>query len=233
MKYSAPIKAILEHEQARTPGKTYEGRTAYLQEVARLHSAVAGLEGVALNRNPSDTDEAHAKKTHNAGMKLAAAVAATKSRATEILNSESARLSAELVARTGLRAPTTLEDISRHAELRSVLRGMTAKARVAALSDAVAAKDTDVLAAVFTASPLVTAIPHELMATMRLSYEQEVAPEILAELDALLEADSVLQTAARTADTAATDVQDADALDAFVQAEQAAVEAAAAFDSAL
>ena len=102
MKYSRPIKAILDRELARLEGKRHDGPTRVIGEIGRLHSAVQSLEGVALNRNPADNDALHMKKTHDAGVKLAKAVEATRQRANEILNMHTTRLGETLLDRTGL-----------------------------------------------------------------------------------------------------------------------------------
>jgi hypothetical protein len=57
---------------------------------------------------------------------------------------------------------------------------------------------------------------------MRTAYEKTVAPEIVSEIDAMLEADHALQVVVRNAETAATQSQDERAMVAFVKAEEAA-----------
>lgn len=47
MKYSAPIKKIMERELARIEGRGHDGPTRVVGEIGRLHSAVQSLEEVA------------------------------------------------------------------------------------------------------------------------------------------------------------------------------------------
>jgi len=68
---------------------------------------------------------------------------------------------------------------------------------------------------------------------MRTAYESAVAPELLDEMNLLIETDEALQAVVRTANTAARDTQDPAALQAFIRLETAAQEAKVAFDSAL
>jgi hypothetical protein len=68
---------------------------------------------------------------------------------------------------------------------------------------------------------------------MRTAYESAVAPELLDEMNLLIETDEALQAVVRTANTAARDTQDPAALQAFIRSETAAQEAKVAFDSAL
>jgi hypothetical protein len=68
---------------------------------------------------------------------------------------------------------------------------------------------------------------------MRTAYESAVAPELLDEMNLLIETDEALQAVVRTANTAARDTHDPAALQAFIRSETAAQEAKVAFDSAL
>jgi len=233
MRYSAPIGKILERELARIEGKNQTGPTRLVGEIGKLHAAVQSLEGVALNRNPADTDAAHLKKTHDAGVRLAKAVEATRNRANEILNENTGNLREKLLDASGLRPPGDLPGIMRQQELRAVVRSMNQKGRNEVLLEAVNAKDAETLSALFNAPALATGIDPKFMRDMRLSYESAVAPDLVEELDALLEADSALQVAARTAEKTATDSQDEKAAQAFIRAEEAAERARGAFSSAI
>ncbi|WP_296762647.1 hypothetical protein [Sediminimonas sp.] len=233
MKYSAPIKKIMERELARIEGRGQDGPTRVIGEIGRLHSAVQSLEAVALNRNPADNDALHMKKTHDAGVRLAKAVKATRQRANEILNAHNERLSEKLMERTGLRPPENLEGIMRHSEFRAAVRSFDAKDRRDILREAVKAKDTEALGALFNASPLVTGIDPNFVKEMRGVYEQSVAPEVIAEMNQLLEADGALQAVARSAEKVATDSQDERAVEAFIRAQQAAEQANESFTSAM
>lgn len=222
MKYSRPIKAILERELKRLEGKAMDAPTRIIGEVGRLHSAVQGLEAIAFNRNPADNDAVHMRKTHEAGQRLAKSAEATRTRANEILNTHTARLREALLQRTGLRPPEALDAIMRQSELRAVVRSMESTARNDILRQAMKAKDTETLNALFNAPALVTGLDPKFADEMRTAYEQTVAPEIVAEIDAMLVADHALQVVVRNAETAAKDAQDDGAMAAFVRAEEAA-----------
>ena len=151
MKYSRPIKAILDREMARLEGKRYDGPSRVVGEIGRVHGAVQSLEAVALNRNPADNDAMHMKKTHDAGVKLAKAVEATRQRANEILNMHSDRLRNAILDRTGLRPPETWSDIMRQSEFRAVVRTLNDEQRSDILREAVKSKNSEVLSAFFKA----------------------------------------------------------------------------------
>lgn len=233
MRYSAPIKAILDRELKRLEGKNMDAPTRVIGEIGRVHSAVQSLESIALNRNPADNDAVHMKKTHEAGKRLANSAEAIRSRANEILNTHNERLREALLARTGLRPPETLEGIMRQQELRAVVRSMDSKTRNEALRNAVQAKDSEVLGALCNAPALVTGIDPKFLGEMRNAYEKKVAPGIVEELTALLEADHALQVVVRSAETAATQSQDEQAMAAFVKAEEAAKAAQESFGQAM
>lgn len=233
MKYSAPIKKIMERELARIEGRKQDGPTRVIGEIGRLHSAVQSLEAVALNRNPADNDALHMKKTHDAGVRLAKAVQATRQRANEILSAYNGSLSEKLLDRTGLRPPEKLEGIMRQSELRAAVRSLDEKDRREILREAVKAKDSETLGALFNASPLVTGIDPKFLTEMRTTYEKSVAPEVIGEMNELLEADSALQAVAKTAERVAKDSQDEQAMQAFIRAEQAAEQAKESFTSAM
>jgi hypothetical protein len=233
MKYSAPIAKILERELARIEGKNQTGPTRLVGEIGRLHAAVQSLEGVALNRSPADTAMLHAKKTGDAGVRLAKAVEATRNRANEILNENSGNLREKMLDASGLRPPGDLPGIMRQQELRAVVRSMSQKMRNEVLLEAVKAKDAETLSALFNASPLASGLDPEFMRKMRHTYESTVAPDLVEELDALIEADHALQAAARVADKVAADSQDEPAMQAFVRAEEAAERARESFSSAI
>jgi hypothetical protein len=233
MRYSAPIKAILDRQLKRLEGKNMDAPTRVIGEIGRLHSAVQSLESIALNRNPADNDAVHMKKTHEAGKRLANSAKAIRSRANEILNTHNERLREALLTRTGLRPPETLEGIMRQQELRAVVRSMDSKARNEVLRNAVQAKDYEVLGALCNAPALVTGIDPKFLVEMRGAYEKTVAPEIVEEVDALLEADHALQVVVRSAETAATQSQDEKAMVAFVRAEEAARAAQESFGQAM
>jgi len=233
MRYSNPIRAIFEREYARTEGKNYNGPTRIVAEISQMHGAVEALENVAIHRNPADNDAVHQKKTHEAGVRLAKAIAATKSRANDILNNNNTRLNQELAARTGLGAQTSLDAIMRHQELRAVVRGMDERVRRDVLTEAVKAKDADTLNALLNGGPLLSGIEPKFLATMRESYERAVAPEILEEQAELLNTDEALQAVIRSCETVSKDAQNPEALEAFIRAQQAAESASASFDAAL
>ncbi|MEI4262348.1 hypothetical protein [Roseovarius sp. D0-M9] len=233
MKYSRPIKAILEREIARLEGRNYDGPTRVIGEIGRLHSAVQSLEGVALNRNPADNDALHMKKTHDAGVKLQKAVEATRQRANDILNGHTARLSETLLERAGLKPPESLPDIMRQSEFRAVVRSMDAEDRREVMRVAVKEKKSEILSAFFNADPLVTGMDPKFMREMRTSYEHAVAPDVVGELETLIETDSALNAVARSAEKVAKDSQDERAVEAFIRAQEAAEQANQSFSSAI
>lgn len=186
-----------------------------------------------MNRNPADNDALHMKKTHDAGVRLTKAVQATRHRANEILNSHIHRLSEKLLDRTGLRPPETLGAIMRQSELRAAVRSLDDRTRRDILREAVKSKDTETLGALFNASPLVTGMDSNFVNEMRAAYEQSVAPEVIEEVNELIEADSALQAVARSAERVAKDSQDERAMQAFIRAQQAAEDANESFTSAM
>ena len=233
MKYSNPIKKIMERELARIEGKNHDGPTRVVGEIGRLHSAVQSLEAVVLNRDPSHNDAMHMKKSHEAGARLAKAVEATRHRANEILSAYNGSLSEKLMDRTGLRPPEKLEGIMRQSELRTVVRSLDDEKRRDVLRDAVKAKDSDTLSALFNASPLVTGIDPNFLREMRNTYEKAVAPDVIDEMNELLETDNALQAVARTAEKVAKDSQDEQAMQAFIRAQEASEQAKESFTAAM
>jgi hypothetical protein len=233
MKYSGPIAAILERETARIESRHFPGATRLIGEMGRLMNVVQALEAVALNRDPTDNDAAHMKKTHDAGVRLAKAIEASRQRGNEILNEHNAKVSAQLREATGLREPDTLAGIMRQSELRTVVRGMKPQARHDFLRNAVKAKDVETVSALFNAPAVVTGIDPNLLAVGRAEYERAVAPDLMDDVEFTLETDSALQAVTKAASRAANEAQDAVAMQEFMRADAAALAAKAAFDSSL
>lgn len=233
MKYSAPINTIMERATAHIESRHFPGATRLIGEMGRLMNVVQALEAVALNRNPTDNDAAHMKKTHDAGVKLAKAIEASKQRGNEILNDHNATVSAQLRDATGLREPDTLAGIMRQSELRTVVRGMKPQERHDFLRDAVKAKDIETVSALFNAPAVTTGIDPKLLAQGRATYERAVAPDLIDDLEFTLETDSALQAVTNAAARAAREAQDETAMQEFMRADVAALAAKAAFDSAL
>jgi len=233
MRYSLPIGKILDRQLKRLETKNMDAPTRITGEIQRLKNAVQALESVALNPDPSHNDARHMARTHEAGERLEVAVRATRQRSNELLNHHSQRLNAKLAERTGLQAPDNVEGILRNSELRAAVRSLEPEARRDVLRDAVKTKDVATLNALVNANPLVVGMDADFINSMNLAYQKSVAPEILDEIDELLEADSALQAAARTAEKVASESQDAVAMSAFIKAESAAKEASVSFQEAM
>lgn len=233
MKYSTPISKILERETKRIENRNFPCATRLIGVMGRLMTVVQSLEALALNRSPSDNDAVHMKKTHDAGVKLAKAIEASQHRANEILNDHAAIISGKLKEATGLREPDTLAGIMGQSELRSVVRGMKQKERHDFLQNAVKAKDVQTVSALFNAPAITTGIEQKFLGQMLSRYERAVAPDLMDDVEFTLETDSALQAVAKAAARAAREAQDERAMQAFIRADSAALEAKAAFDSAL
>jgi len=68
---------------------------------------------------------------------------------------------------------------------------------------------------------------------MRTEYENAVAPELLDDMNSMLEADYALQVVTKAADRAVRESQNEKAMQEFMRADSAAKAAKAAFDSSL
>lgn len=233
MRYSHPIEKIVERYVERNQGARAEASSGILGELGRLQSAVRALESIATNRNPAHTDAAHFKAMHDAGGRLQKAATATRQRANEILNSQSAKLRQELAGRTGLRPAADLLEATTQAEIRAAVRSMDTQKRSELLRRAVEAKDVTTLNALLHGPSFLTGLDDKLLAVQRERYERAVAPEVLEKFDAVIEADETLSTITKLAERAATEAQDERAAAAFIAAEAAAKDASATFDAAL
>jgi len=85
----------------------------------------------------------------------------------------------------------------------------------------------------FNAPAVVTGFDPKVLGVMRTEYENAVAPELLDDMNSMLEADYALQVVTKAADRAVRESQNEKAMQEFMRADSAAKAAKAAFDSSL
>ena len=86
------------------------------------------------------------------------------------------------------------------------------------LQDAIAKGDVEIITALCAAPKVLTGLDERFVSDMKSTYEARVAPGLVAELNATLEADAALTAALRSAEHVAAESQHAEYLEAIEKA---------------
>lgn len=225
MKHSAPIKAILDRALRRVEAQGFDGATRLVGELTKVHSAVAAMEKSLSMPSPAHDAVTRARHKVEAGERLAQSLEKMRSAANELLNLHMNAVRGRLQDATGLRPAATADRHIVHGEIRAVVRGMDDSGKRALLvREAIKARDAEVLSAVLLAPPFLTGLDERLRDDLRADYERQVAPEVIAEMEALLDADRDVSAALRSAHAAADDTRNAEFLRRLDEASAAAKE---------
>lgn len=226
MKYSVPIRKILERAKAQNERAQTGGIAQMLGEMTRMALASEAFDVILTTRDPTKTDASHLKSIHDASKKLAGAAAKSRAEADRILSEAGYAIGQKL------REETKLTDGPRGPEIRSALRAMSQADRNSLLLSAMKSNDSETLAAMLDAPAYLAGIHREHQATMRATYEEQVAPHLVREMDALLDTHQSAVAMTRAAERAAQEAQKADAVHKISEAEQAAINAMKELDAA-
>jgi hypothetical protein len=200
---------------------------AITSRAASIADAVAHLESMARNRNPMETEAAHARRVADASRKLDQKVNSTQQLIDDTLRSASYSLTEAIDNRANLR-----ED-SYAAEIRASVRGMKEKERFAAMQEAVQSGDARTVAALTSAPPVATGLNSEYQARQREEFRKRHAPAEYAAMEELFELHKTAGVAAKVARDAAAAATDPKYIAEIAQQEALAHKAQAAFDGAL
>lgn len=168
----------------------------------RLHRMVAAMESMAETRNPTDTEAAHALKVSKAAGSIRAEAKKAADRLLEIRTEGTFNLQRKIDAITGL--ATMSPDA---AEVRAIFRSMATEAKMQVVQDALAAKDNHLLSSILGAHPFLSGIDRQYQHDMIKHYEAKVAPELVAEQEALAEVGVAIRTLIGAADQVAREAE--------------------------
>lgn len=229
VQYSKAIEKIIERAEARGGAAA----SPLLGQMQNIASATRALEGVMMNRNPVDTDAGHLKKVNQAGDRLAKSLEAAKVRGTEALNSAIAKLAGEMQSRTGLRPAENMGEVVQQSEIRQAMLRLSPDARSRVVQEALSAGDVQTLNALANGAPFLSGVSKLLIEQTISAFQQQRAPEISDQIDAVLEVDHALQAALGAASRAASEARDERAMQKILMAEAAAKSAEQAFGEAI
>jgi hypothetical protein len=230
MDYSRPINAIGARARTKLEGKK-RGHwfTGQIDSVGRQ---ARSLYDVVSNRNPAETDAAHIKKSHTAGGRLLRTLEGLKEKRTQSWNETMATLRQELSERTGLRPAQGVEEVVIQSELRQAILRMAPQARNDLVMKAVEAGDVQTLNAILNAPAYTTGFAPEFLTRVRDLHERKKAPELIEEIDAVVEADYALGVAIETAERGAREAMNEREVGNILKQVAAAEQAQAEFTAA-
>lgn len=220
--------ALLERAMARMPKGEAPIANKALEAGRRVHRMLEAMEGVATNRYPTETEEGHALRVSKVATSLKTEAGNALQALNRTLNEGSANLRTKIAQATGF------DRESPHAaEIRAAFRPMSHGKKLDLIKEAMAAKDTELLAAVLAPHPFLSGIDPKFRNDMRNSFEAQMAPELVEEFEALIDLDSEVAALIRTAERAADEAVQPDYItkvkEAAERAERAAAEHSEAF----
>lgn len=198
-------------------------------KLAAAAEAVLTLEKLAANRNPIETDAAHAKRVADAAGRLKAKVSRLESEITEETQRQRERLAREIKTQARLTP-------SQHAaEIRASLRAMPEKERLSVMREALRGSLTgaEILAAVADGNFITTGLPDEVRTRFIQDFQKTQAPELFAEMSALEELLEHAPQVVGLANEAASEAVDDSYIQRINEAEKSAQAAADAFSASV
>lgn len=194
---SAASQKLLERALAMKPSGDAVVVSATISIGQRVHRMLEAMEQVAENRNPTETEAAHALRVSKMAATLKEEVGKARSSLNHHVSDGMRNLQTKIDQATGMKEQGPMA-----AEMRAVVRAAAPGELVKMIGDAIKAKDAELLSAVLGVHPLLSGIDPKFQQDMRRAYEAEVAPDLLAEQEALLEVDAEISSLVGVADTA-------------------------------
>ena len=198
-------------------------------KLAAAAGAVLQLEKLAANRNPMETDAAHAKRVASAAGQLKAKIARLEGELAEETQRQRERLNREIQEKARL-AP------SQHAaEIRAALRAADEKTRLKVARDALAEPESgaEILAAIAEGNSVTTGLSDATRRQFVELFQKTQAPELFEELSAM---DEILEHAPQIvgiAKQASAEAVNPAYIEEISAAEKAAQEAQDAFSQSV
>jgi hypothetical protein len=228
MQHATALKEIISRMQSAAGDDHLRiHHKAITARAASIAEAVSSLESMAKNRNPMETEAAHARRVADAARKLNEKVASVEALISNTVQSAVYNLDEAINSRANLR-----ED-SYAAEIRASVRGLPEKDRFAAVQAAVKAGDARTVAALTNAPSVATGLNPEYQERQREEFRKRHAPaeyQAMTDLTDLFSTSAVALKVAKDAAAAATDPK---YIAEIAEQEAAANRAQAAFDGAL
>jgi len=225
MKHSAILQTITDRVGINY--SRYKNLNPACRQVAGLTIAVTKLEELALNKNPIETEAAHAKRVAAAASKVKSMTEQTQQQITETVTEAKSELQ-EIIASKSRLIPT--EDA---AEIRLALRELNSKQRKKVLFDATNNGDAVILAALDQSNYLTTGIADDLKVRFLDQYRGSQAPAEFEELKALEGMVEAVPVAITTAFKASEDAFDPSCIKQLQLDENKAAEAQKTFDESV
>lgn len=195
-KVSAALHLVKRMDET-LKGRMTPGGAAHSSYVmaARVAASIDGLEELARTRSPSETPEAHALRVANAAKKLDQNL----SQARETFNNNTTQAWAAFADK--LAQATKLDRETPHAaEIRAYFRSLkTTEERLERINEAVKSRDSATLSALVNGPDYLSGVDKAMRDKFIADYQREVAPDLVAEIDAFTEADQSAQEVLRIA----------------------------------
>lgn len=193
-----------------------------------LVDSIDALEKLRDSRNPNDTPAVHLQKIAKASEKLIEATAKQFDAVRGEINLRRQEIKSQIKERLGLDTTSTQTN-----EIRGIIRSMSEKDRVTAISEAIEARDSVILSAIWDAHTVTVGVKPELLTSLKNMATHKHAGDLVALREALDQSeDLLLNSFDSTLDIATTSVS-GDAVRKFKEETEKADLAAAGFANLL
>ena len=226
MKYSLPLRKLLERLDTIPDGSLHAGHRHVQAHITALTQAVESLEKVAQHPDPTETEARHAQRVAEAAKKLLKRADKIAEHLTVDIQEATQTLSDALTEKAGLR------ENAYASEIRAAMRGMGKRERAQVLQQAVEDGDGATVAALTSAPTVVTGLDATYAERMADAFTRKHAPEVVNARDSLMENYSTALQAVSLAKSASDAAVDAEFIREIQQAQDQARDAQEAFDNA-
>lgn len=186
------ITTRLSKRAEQNPHSNYS--QSVLRYIGQIGLQADSFEAVRRNRNPLDTDAAHARKVANAARDLKNEAARVDARISDVYSAGLSELLRDIDKQAGI------EETKYSAEIRQALRSMSEQQRAEVMHQAMREGNSEIISAVSLAPSLLTGVNPDLVSTAADHVRRTKAPELMEAWDLLNEVSSTATSVLRMAD---------------------------------
>ncbi|MDI5987025.1 hypothetical protein QLQ85_19755 [Halomonas sp. M4R5S39] len=198
MKYSAPLKHIVQRLTASQKPNTSRHALKIHGHVKALANAVESMEAIATNRDPTQTEAAHEVRIAKAARQLMQHGEKMKAQLHDGMAEGLGDINGEIRTKNNFSAHPVYGPEVRHA-----LRLMTDQQRHDVVRQALDKGDGQTMAAIMEAPEVTTGLDPKQMTAYREAFEKKHTPELVEQREELYESFDAGLVALRNADNAA------------------------------
>ena len=215
-KHSAAMRSIVDSMNS-------EANKSIVSHVKMIRNGVEAIDELAANRSPLDTEAAHFQKVSRNANNLRKKAEAAKKAVQESMRQSLIKLDENMVSKTNL-----IEG-KYASEIRQVFKSLDHPERSKALNQAIANKESEVIAAVVKAPSILSGFSDDELSRYRSDYEKLVVPEYVEQRDEILNTERLAALALNSAISASNDYIDLERADEIERLEGLSLAAENAF----